>query len=203
MKRTSTAALSKEIYHKIYRLHKRNVAPQIIAATLHLPMDAVLNIVTRLASSDSTDGHSLSSDGPAPAPAPKAADSYVDVYLLARSRYVTLDIGGMITAQNVAHLESEFARILASAWKAVALKMSDIREIDDAGVDALVKFFDEFVGRSRYAAILDPSDIVEAIIRKRDLGDIIPIFGTERSFEENAFNPDANKLARKRRAARA
>ncbi|MBD3314328.1 MAG: hypothetical protein GF344_00950, partial [Chitinivibrionales bacterium] len=39
--------LSMEIYHRIYRLTKKNVDPQQIAATLSLPYKTVQKVVNR------------------------------------------------------------------------------------------------------------------------------------------------------------
>ena len=69
----------------------------------------------------------------------------------------------------------------------LALRMADVRAVDAMAIDALLSLNNEFKKNRRYMAILDPSPGLEPVFKQHDLDEKIPIFGTERAFEESAF----------------
>lgn len=176
---------SQDIYHRIYRLTKRNVRPPLIAATLGLPLEAVQNIVTRLRSPVQEPEEVPETRDFEPE---ESGELFLDVILMPKSRYAVLDISGMPIEHLRERMESELNKALNSTWKAVALKVSDVERIDTTGVGLLLKFHKDFTRKGRYTALLDPSPAVEKIIQKEGLDEHIPIFGTERSFEDHAFS---------------
>lgn len=185
---------SQEIYHRIYRLAKRNIKPQLIAAALGLPVEAVQNIVNRLF--NATDAYEIEEETVVEGEE-SSSPPFLDIMLVPRSRYAILDISGMAVSETEERLSAQLENLLMSTWKAIALKVSDIQNVDEKGVQAILSFHAKFTHKGRYTALLDPSPEVERAIEEFELGNRIPIFGTERSFEESAYEPEALRKDRK------
>jgi len=66
--------------------------------------------------------------------------------------------------------------------------MSDLSSIDSDGAGVLIKYFEHFHAHGKYFALLDPSSELEASLNTLKVTETIPIFGTERAFEEAAFS---------------
>jgi ABC-type transporter Mla MlaB component len=188
--------ISWEIYHRIYRFAVKNVDAQSIASTLNLPIKTVSNILERFHNA----GKSSPTETEAPSPKksrPKANAeienqpeglSFLDVYLLSKARYAILDLSGMVTSDHLDKLQKELNHLASSSWKAVALLMADVVAIDDMAMAEIIKFQSDFHGRGRYVGLLNPSPAIEPFIEKNKIDEKIPIFGTEKVFEENAFS---------------
>ena len=74
--------LSQEMYHRIYRMIKRNIEPRLIAATLNLPLKTVSSIVLRMKEkkdSTTTDSAAVSSQY-------HSVSDFLDVYLYTKTR---------------------------------------------------------------------------------------------------------------------
>jgi anti-anti-sigma regulatory factor len=184
--------LSQDMYHRIYRLAKRNVRAAVIAQTLRLPIDLIQSIVERLMARDKSPAHK--EDRPkTPPPAPEPEEPFLDTVVVLKSHFAILDIGGMLTAINKPQLEKKLKEMIASTHKTLALRLTNAREIDEEGAQELFDFHAAFISKGRYAAILDPSPRVEHDIDRLGLDQKIPVFGTEIAFEEHAFKGDHEK----------
>jgi anti-anti-sigma regulatory factor len=183
--------LPQDIYHRIYWYAKRNVDPRVIAHTLKIPLRTVERIIEKLSSAENlkpippveSEDH-LHAKQSASQPYPK---EFLDVFAFTKTRYTVVDFNGMVTKANAEKLDSELRKLLASDWKAVALRMADVKAIDEEGFGAIAAFYEAFVNMRRFTAILDPSPELDAFLEARDPDVRIPVFGTESAFESKAF----------------
>jgi anti-anti-sigma factor len=180
------------MYRRLYRLIKRQIDPRRIAATLNIPIRTVINIMNRLENS----------------PDPEIADDtthstghqtdFIDFYYYQKTRYSVLQLVGTLTERNTELLANELQRISASPSKALAIRLTDVTSIDETGCRVLLSFFHDFKSHGKFLALLDPSQELEPILAKYNLEESIPVFGTERAFEDAAFTrksdlPDSKK----------
>jgi anti-anti-sigma regulatory factor len=99
-----------------------------------------------------------------------------------------MDLSGMITAGNREKLRDELQKLAGGDWKAVALRMTDVKAVDDEGFSVLTSFLADLAGAGRFCAVLDPSAAADAFLASRGLDKSIRVFGTESAFEEKAFS---------------
>ncbi len=123
----------------------------------------------------------------------KSKHSYLDIYVLQKTRFAIIDINGMVTEEHTDYLNTELNKVLESNLRTVALLMSKVKIIDDTGLSTLLSFYDNFLAKGRYTAILDPSLETEALITEKELEARIPIFGTEKAFEDDALKTKKKK----------
>jgi len=192
MSQKKQSELSQEMYHRIYRLVKRNLDPGLIAATLRLPLDTIQNIIDRLSiARDRPHAHkSHASAAEKPAEAPE--ESFIDTVLVFKTHYAIMDISGMLTAPNAALLAHKLGQMMSSHHKTLALRLLHVRDIDAQGAQALIDFHAAFHAKGRYSAILDPSIKIENKLAELGIDGKIPIFGTEIAFEEHALKSDTS-----------
>lgn len=174
--------LSQEMYHRIYRMIKRNIEPKIIAATLNLPLKTINNIISRITQkniSDTNDSASISQD--------QTVSDFLDVYLYTRTRFAVIQLVGVLHKQNLYLLEKEIEKSFTAPWKAIALRLTDVLLIDCDSCNFILSSYQKFQSLGRYMAILDPSPQIEATLSEFKIEDKVPIFGTERAFEDAAF----------------
>jgi len=176
--------ISWELYHRIYRMAVKNVHTHRIAATLHLPIRTVQNVIDRLSISEklkikNKTRSNVVEDDP--------EIKFLDIFILQKTRHTVADLCGYLIEENITHLSGELKKLNEVGAKAIAFQMSDIKEIDDAATEIILKFYSDYLTRGRFSAILDPSNIVEEYISQTDLDQKIPVFGTEKAFEEKAF----------------
>ena len=65
--------------------------------------------------------------------------------------------------------------------------MANVKTADEAGLSTILSFFKNFSHKGRYAAILDPSKEIETFLNEQEVEKKIPVFGTEKAFEESAL----------------
>lgn len=185
-----------DIYHRIYRLAARKIPIERIAVTLNLPFSTVRRVVDYLFS-PSTKGPSDRENGIKPSLSehkdPLEKQPYLDIYLTQRLRYVVVDLNGMVIEIFKEMLQTEFAKILSSDRKAAGVLLSNVKAIDDTGFSTITSFYDSFIAKGRYCALLDPSKEIEEFISANVADKKIPIFGTEKAFEEDAFKTKVKK----------
>jgi anti-anti-sigma regulatory factor len=181
--------VSEEMYHRVYRLMKRDTDPRLIAAALHLPLRTVLNVIARLKKNqgklvmfDILPGKEVKDAG---------STSFLDVYFLAKTRYAILQLVGFVTKEHKDTLELELQKVRESAWKAIGIRLTDVNMIDETGANALIDLCELMKQRDRFMAILDPAGNIERQIEEFGFEKKFPIFGTERAFEESAFSRHA------------
>ncbi|MBD3390604.1 MAG: hypothetical protein GF418_01170 [Chitinivibrionales bacterium] len=177
--------LPMHMYHRIYRFAQRNVEPDRIALTLDLPLRTVQRVLDRFAQAQERgeEIHQGGNGGDQGQP-----ETFLDVYVVPKVRYVVADMSGWITAEHRERLREQLNEVSKSSFKVVALLMRDALAMDEEGAEELVSFHDGMRRRGRYAAILDPSRHIESFIGTYGLEEKIPVFGTEKTFEDEAFS---------------
>ncbi|MBN1756973.1 MAG: anti-sigma factor antagonist [Chitinispirillaceae bacterium] len=178
--------ISEEIYHRIYRLIKRRVNAHTIAATLHLPVRTVLGVISRLERSESSNGSINQQQGTAGDDA-SAENNYLDIYFYPKTRYAILDLVGVLSEEHTPLLKTEIQKVIATSWKAIAIRMSHVQVLCDEAAQIILSSKEDFTAMGRYMGILDPAPAIEQTLAATHLEDTIPIFGTERAFEDAAF----------------
>jgi len=177
-----------EMYHRIYRLAVRKVSADQIAITLDLPINTVRSVIKQFFSNKSP-----MKEVPSKQKSTSEQQSYLDIYILQRLRISILDINGMVTEEHNARLQEELDKILDSNLRLVALLMSNVKKIDEAGFSTILNFHKKFLAKGRYSGILDPSRETENFLQANELESKIPVFGTEKAFEENALKTKKKK----------
>ncbi|NLP03169.1 MAG: hypothetical protein GX089_11785 [Fibrobacter sp.] len=176
---------SDEIYHRLYRMIKKKVDPHCIAATLHLPLKTVITVSTRINKTGKSPDHKPRNASVKEKPAPETG--FLDAYIYSKTRFAVLQLVGTLNQKTIGYLDKELDKIYVGHWKAIAVKMTDIVAIDEAASQNLLLYNKKFTEGNKFFAILDPSSTVEPLLLKYNLEDFIPIFGTERAFEDAAF----------------
>jgi anti-anti-sigma factor len=189
--------VSEEMYHRVYRLMKRDTDPRLIAAALHLPLRTVLNVIARLKKNQGA--HVLFDLLPGKETTGAGGSSFLDVYFLAKTRYAILQLVGFVTKEHKETLESELQKVRESAWKAIGIRLTDVTMIDETGANALLDLCESMKQRERFMAILDPSETIERQIEAFGFEKKFPVFGTERAFEESAFSRRASTSQKRTR----
>jgi anti-anti-sigma regulatory factor len=180
-------SISQEMYARIYRLYKRNINIHNIASTLNIPLRTVQSVVSRIdniseeTTSDPTESteqelHNSHTGG------------FLDIYLYQKTRYTIIQFVGDLTSSYIENIEREMVKALKSNWKAVALRMSDVDTLDNVVSELIMAYHKQFSTVSKFFALLDPSPKIEPLLKKFDIEGKIPVFGTERAFEDTAFS---------------
>lgn len=175
--------LSEDMYRRIYRLIKRQIDPRVIANTLNIPIRTVETIINRYGKTSlddfTPDASSDTED--------TAEKGFLDIYNYPKTRYSILQIVGTLTKEHIDQFNDELEKTSTTAIKALAIRMADVSSIDNDGAAVLLKYFERFQTYGKYFALLDPSPELESALTSLKIVDTIPIFGTERAFEEAAF----------------
>lgn len=183
--------LSQEMYHRIYRMIKRDVEPKLIAATLNLPLKTITNIIFRMKQRDNQNSTTTVSPSNE---SEQVVSDFLDAYLYTKTRYAVIQLVGVLHVHNLYLLEKEVEKSISASWKAVAIRMTDLHLIDIDSCKFIQDSHKKFQGSGRYLAILDPSPEIEPILNQFGMEDVVPIFGTERAFEDAAFSKKSSFL---------
>jgi anti-anti-sigma regulatory factor len=180
--------LPQETYHRLYWYVQRKVDPHKIAAALNLPVKTVLHLMERLKQDTGDSAHESKMSEVSAVPAATKDAPFLDMFVFSKTRYTIIDLNGFICKETVQKLKEEVNKIAGVGWLPLALRMADAQHVDALGIDALLLLYGEFKKNRRYMAILDPSPDLEPIFKHYDIEAKIPIFGTERAFEDHAFS---------------
>lgn len=187
--------ISEQIYRRIYRLHHQKVDPRMIAAAMNLPLITVHNVLDRLRGEKHVPKSPVHEAAKSSSKA-RHLDEIV-AFTFSKVRYAVVDVSGPITGKNCEHLQRELNNLLTSEFRVVAILLTEASGLDDIGVKAILDFQTSFSGRGRYVALLDPSPDIEPVIASMHLEEKIPVFGSERAFEDAAFNLDVENKSKK------
>ncbi len=174
-----SSVLSIEMYHRLYRLIKRKIDPRSIAATLNLPLKTVTNVISRIEQTgNQKDQPEVTVETP----------EFLDIYFIPKIRYGLIQLVGNLIAPKLEQVQIELEKVANAPWKAVALQLTDVQSIDSEASAMLMSFNQRFAKIGRFFAILDPSPYIEDDLKDLGIDGSIPIFGTERAFEDAAFS---------------
>ncbi len=177
--------LSEEMYKRIYRLIKRQIDPRIIANTLNIPLRTIEAISTRLEKNLTNDyaNEQLFNNGS------RAADNgFLDIYVYPKTRYAIIQLVGTLITDHLESFSKELDKAHNSSFKAFAIRMSDVTSIDETAGKLLLSLYEKVQSFHRFMAILDPSPDIDKLLIQFHIDSTIPVFGTERAFEDAAFS---------------
>lgn len=174
--------ISEEMYRRLYRLLKRKIPPESIAGTLNIPLRTVHRIIDRINITLNDDPKANAEKNTKP-----EQKNYLDIYVFSKTRYSVIQLVGTLTEPYLKQLENELEKAFLSQWKAIAIEMSDILSIDKVCCELILTYNQKFTENEKFLAILDPSQAIEPHLLEFGLENVMPVFGTELAFEENAF----------------
>lgn len=189
----SPQELSIEIYHRIYRLAAKKVNAQQIALTLDLPVTTVRNVLERFYTGSKKEQEKTAQASLEKHDKETTEQTYLDIYILQKTRSTIIDLNGMATVENISRLQKELDTVLNSNMRIVAIMLAHVKKIDTEAFHVIYKFYKDFHAKGRYTALLDPSPSIENFIVDNEVEKKIPIFGTEKAFEENALKTKKEK----------
>ena len=183
-----SSQLPPDLYHRLYWHAKRNVAPIRIAVALNLPVKTVQRFIERF-KVEKDSGFLKKPEKPAAQSSPKTVkkSDFLDIFIFHKTRYSVVDISGSIDKQQVGKLTEALHKIVSSYRNPLALKMTDVQNIDSTGAEAIISLHAECKQLGRYCAILDPSAAIEPFLKQYGVDKKVSIFGTELGFEGHAF----------------
>ncbi len=159
-----------------------------IAASLNLPLKTVQHFVDRFKTEKTAALAKSEKESTDQSPiAPSDKGNFLDIFIFTKTRYSVVDISGSLDKQHIDKFTDVLKKTMASQRNPLALKMTDIQHIDKTGAETLVSLHAECKQMGRYCAILDPSEVIEPVLKQFGIDKKIPIFGTELGFEEHAF----------------
>lgn len=176
--------LSEEMYKRIYRLIKREIDPRIIANTLNIPLRTIEAIITRLEKNSTNDYTNEPLDNTGSRGTDKG---FLDIYLYTKTRYAIIQLVGTLITDYLESFSNELEKAHNSTFKAFAIRMSDVTSIDETAGKLLLNSYEKFQSLHRFMAILDPSPDIDRSLTLFHIDSTIPVFGTERAFEDAAF----------------
>jgi anti-anti-sigma regulatory factor len=175
------------MYTRIYRLYKRNINTQSIATTLNIPLRTVQSVISRfeisgnLQPAESED--SIGKKSPV-----ENNTAFLDIYTYPKTRYIIIEFVGSLTDNYTESVSRELQKLLSSNWKAVGLKMNNVEQLDKSIADIILSYHQQCASVAKFFAILDPSPQIETQLKQFNVENAVPIFGTERAFEDTAFS---------------
>ncbi len=166
------------IYHRIFKLHQRNVSAQQIAMTTNMPLKSVRAIIRKFEGKNSTTLEA----------APQQEDErYLDYHITKQHKYIVVDFSGYFTEEFKEVIDQAFEESHQKAGTMIAVKMDAIYESDDTTMDHLIAIKQRTSGIGKTVVILAPSDAVEEYIDSHEIEKHTRVFGTQSAFEEFAF----------------
>lgn len=186
--------LSQEMYTRIYRLYKRNISTQVIASTLNIPLRTVQSVISRFESSGTANQADMTANDDSTS---ENNSTFLDVYNYPKTRYVIIEFVGVLTDNYAETVSKELQKALSSNWKAIGLKMNNVRSMDKSIADIFLLYNQKCSAVAKFFAILDPSPQIEPQLKQFNIENVIPVFGTERAFEDNAFSKRMSNFSKR------
>lgn len=178
--------ISEEMYRRIYRLIKRQIDPRVIATTVNIPLKTVEGIVSRF--EKNLIGELGNLEGLSNISEANEEKGFLDIYVYTKTRYAIIQVVGILTSENKDVFSQELEKVYQTSFKAFAIRMSDVTEIDEIICKLIVNYYEKFQSYSRYLALLDPAPEIDGLLAQFRVDSVVPVFGTERAFEDAAFS---------------
>ncbi len=172
------------IYHRIFKLHQRKITAQQIAATTHMPLKSVREIIKRLENK----GAINSSEEITP-----ELDPYLDILITRTNKYTLIDFSGFFIGKYTTEIKQSLADVRQQLGLTLAIKMDEVFSCDMEAFQNLISFNKEIKNVGKSLLLLSPSDEVEKFIELHHVETHLKVFGTVRAFEEHAFKASHNK----------
>ncbi len=166
------------IYHRIFNLYQRKIPVQQIAATTHMPLKSVKEIIRKF-NADQQSGKVEEVE---------AVEQYLDVHITKHRKYTLVDYSGFFIEDFSEIINNAIIEIRQQLGSTLAIKMDEVVKVDSHSMQLLVDYHKELHKIGKSLVLLSPSDSVERFIDKNNIEGTIKIFGTLSAFEEHAFN---------------
>jgi len=166
------------IYHRIFKLYQRNVPVQQIAATTHMPLKSVKEIVRKLKNEKQL----------IKVEELETVEKYLDVHITKHRKYTLVDYSGFFIDKYTNIINNAIVEIRQQLGSTLVIKMDEVVEVDETAMRLLTGYHKELHKIGKSLVLLSPSDCVEQFIQEHKIEDTITIFGTVSAFEEHAFN---------------
>lgn len=166
------------IYHRIYKLHQRKIPAQQIAATTHMPLKSVREIIKKL---ETKDKNEVVLSKPI-----FELDPYLDYHVTKTQKYTIIDFSGFLTEQFMSTQKEAIAEVRQQLGTTLALQMLEVVEVDNKSLEYIISIGMELEKVAKSLVILSPSEVVEKKIEELKLEEHIRVFGTLGTFEEHA-----------------
>jgi anti-anti-sigma regulatory factor len=122
---------------------------------------------------------------------------FLDIYTFPKTRYAIIEFVGVLSDSYSETVSRELQKVLSSNWKAIGLKMNNVRSIDKSIADIILAYHQKCTTVAKFFAILDPSPEIEQQFKQFNIENVVPIFGTERAFEDNAFSKKTSNITKR------
>ncbi len=167
------------IYHRIYKLYQRKISVQQIAATTHMPIHSVREIIRKFNNKNKNPAKNIHMH---------STDPYLDYHVFRHQKYTTIDFSGFLIDQFKDTVTESISEVRQQLGQTLAIKLDEVVSIDMEAMAVLINFNDELSTLAKNLILLSPSEQVEVFIHQHNIEDTIRIFGTLSAFEEHAFN---------------
>ncbi|ERP30714.1 STAS domain-containing protein [Chitinivibrio alkaliphilus] len=172
------------IYHRIYKLHQKNISPQQIAATTNMPLKSVKSIIRKL-SLDPTEKDPKKEKR---AETEEELTPYLDSHITRQHTHVTIDFSGFFTKEFIPQLLKTIDQLTKrSGTPQIVLKVTDIYEADAETLTALKRIAKGLRKSGRNIILFSPSDRIEKQIEAAHVEDTITIIGTKAAFDKYIY----------------
>ncbi len=166
------------IYHRIFKLYQRKIPVQQIAATTHMPLKSVKEIIRKFnADKQITKIEEV-----------EETEQYLDVHITKHRKYTLVDYSGFFIEDFSDVINNAIIEIRQQLGSTLAIKMDEVVKVDSSSMQRLVDYHKELHKIGKSLVLLSPSDSVESFIDEHNIEATMKIFGTISAFEEHAFN---------------
>lgn len=172
------------IYHRIFKLHQRKIPAQQIAATTHMPLKSVREIIKRLENRVVTTSANENDI---------EIDPYLDILIFRSNKYTLIDFSGFFIGKYRAEINQTLTDVRQQLGLTLAIKMDEVFSCDMDAFQILVAFHKDIKTVGKSLVLLSPSDEVEQFIALHHIESHLKVFGTERAFEEYAQRASHNQ----------
>jgi hypothetical protein len=177
------------IYHRVFKLHKRGITPQQIAVTTNMPIKSVMSVIKKIDGGES--------EGEIGAPVTNNVyrseeDTYLDYNVNRQHKYIIADFLGFFTQEFKSVIDAALQEALKMGGVLVAIKLHDIFGLEEETLDYLMLRIRNSQNIGKKVVLLSPSDAIEKYISDNSVEKEIKVFGTQTAFEEYAYRVSHN-----------
>lgn len=163
------------IYHRIFKLYRRKISAQQIAATTKMPLPLVRSVIKKFVDDSASDSNSEEII--------REPEYYLDYHVDNQRKYVIVDVSGFVYTQYLDKIKDGFKE-LNKLNGVIAIKFDEVVDIEKEAMDLIIKTSKKFIKNGRGVVFLAPSPAVDEYILSENIDDIIKVFGTITTFED-------------------
>jgi hypothetical protein len=163
------------IYHRIYKLYRRDISAQQIAATTKMPLPLVRSVIKKFVN-DSKGVEIVEEES-------NKLEYYLDYHLDIQRKYTIVDVSGFIYDRYVDKIKIGFKE-LNKQNGIIAIKFDEVVDIEKDAMDLIIKTCKKFIKNNRTVVFLAPSPSVDEYILSENIEEIVKVFGTITTFDD-------------------